>query len=96
MSVKLKGRAEFEDFAAGCAGTLTTSSLCGIELVPFPCELKGIMARLGTAGGTQATIVDILKNGTTIFASGKVNFATSSATPTYGPLTPPPSLRATS
>jgi hypothetical protein len=76
----------------GVSGNLTTSSVSGPYLNPFGdvLALKGVIARLGTAGGTQATIVDILKNGTTIFASGKINFATSSTTPTYGPLTTNP------
>jgi hypothetical protein len=85
--IGLKSRYEFEDFSAGCPGTLTTSSLCGIYVVPFACQLKGVLARLGTAGGTQATIVDIQKNGSSIFSGAtKVNFAASSQTPTYGAL----------
>jgi len=84
MSIKVKNRCEFEDFAAGCPGTLTTGSLCGIYVVPFPCQLKGVLAALGTAG--TACTVDILKNGTTIFASGKIAFG-STTTPTYGTLT---------
>jgi hypothetical protein len=85
--IGLAQRSETEDLAGGVAGTLTAASVGGIWVATGPLLVKGILARLGTASGTQATIVDVLKNGVTIFASGKVNFATSSATPTYGPLT---------
>ena len=93
MSIDVQHRNEFEDTDVGCAGTLTTSSNCGIELIPFNVQLKGVMARLGTAGGTQATIVDLqLSHAGGAFASifsgaTKINFATSSQTPTYGALT---------
>ena len=88
MSVGIKERGEFELLDIGCAGTLTTSSLCGICLIPFSCQLKSVIARLGTAGGTQATIVDVLKNGVSIFnPATKINFAAKSATPTYGAFT---------
>jgi hypothetical protein len=96
MSIKLKNRAEFEDTDAGVAGTVATTSIAGIEMIAFPCILKGMLARLGTAGGTQATIVDIQKSAqggafTSIFSGAtKINFATSSQTPTYGALTTNP------
>jgi hypothetical protein len=92
--IGLAQRSETEDLAGGVVGTLTGSSVGGIWVATGPLLIKGILARLGTAGATQATIVDVLKNGTTIFASGKVNFAASSATPTYGPLTVNPTLLA--
>jgi len=91
MSICLKERGEFEDFGAGSPGTLTTSAVCGIYCIPFACQLKGVLARLGAAGGTQATIVDVQKNGSSIFSGGtKINFAASSTTPTYGALTTNP------
>jgi hypothetical protein len=98
MSIRLKERAEFEDFAAGVVGTVATTSLCGIEMIPFPVLLKGILARLGTAGGTQATIVDIQKSSqggafASIFSGAtKINFASGSQTPTYGALTASPTV----
>lgn len=92
--IGLAQRSETEDLAGGVVGTLTAASVGGIWVAPGPLLIKGILARLGTAGGTQATIVDVLKNGVTIFASGKINFATSSTTPTYGPLTVNPTLLA--
>ena len=93
MAIRLNERSEFEIPDAGSVGTLTTSTACDCFLVPFPVVLKGVLARLGTAGGTQATIVDIQKNGTSIFSGAtKVNFAASSTTPTYGARTTDPPL----
>ena len=89
--IRLNERNEFEVPDAGSAGTLTTSTICDCFVAPFPCLLKGVLGRLGTAGGTQATIVDIQKNGSSIFSGAtKVNFAASSQTPTYGALTANP------
>lgn len=98
MSIRLKERAEFEDTDMGVVGTLTTGSLAGIQMIPFPLQLKGVLARLGTAGGTQATIVDLQKSSqggafASIFSGAtKINFATSSQTPTYGALTTNPTV----
>jgi hypothetical protein len=85
--ISFSKRNETEDLAGGVIGTLTAASVGGIWVATGPLLIKAILARLGTAGGTQATIVDVLKNGVTIFTSGKINFATNSAIPTYGPLT---------
>lgn len=79
------------------AGTLTTSSASAPIVIAInrTYALKGVIARLNTAGGTQATVVDILKSSAggafaSIFSSVKINFATSSQTPTYGPFTTNP------
>jgi|HubBroStandDraft_2_1064218.scaffolds.fasta_scaffold377099_2 hypothetical protein len=73
----------------GVSGTITTSSAADPYVVPLTdvLGLKGIIVRLGTPGGTQATIVDVLKNGSTIFSSGKVSLAATTGTPTYGVFT---------
>lgn len=92
MSVGVKETGEYP-ISLGIAGTLTTSSVSIPYVLPFGGTwlLKGMIGRLVTAGGTQATIADITKNGTTIFSSGKINFALSTTTPSaYGPLTTNP------
>jgi flagellar capping protein FliD len=85
MSIKLKNRGEFEDLQAGQAGNMTVASISTF-VIPFPCILKAVLARLGTAGTTGTSNTDIRKNGTSIFASGAtaIQFATTSTTPTYG------------
>src|SRR5712672_3633524 len=85
MSIKLRNHAESEDFAAGQPGASTVSTIA-VFLIPFPCVLKGVIARAGTAGTTGTSNTDIRKNGTSVFASGAtaIQFATTSATPTYG------------
>lgn len=85
MGVKVKSRAEFEDLQAGQAGNMTVASITTF-VIPFACVLKGVLARLGTAGTTGTSNTDIRKNGTSIFASGAtaIQFASGSTTPTYG------------
>lgn len=95
MGIRLKEHAESESFDVGLAGAITAITLPTCILAPFALVLKGIYAFLNTAGGTQATIVDVQKAAaggafTSIFSGAtKINFATSSQTPTYGPLTNP-------
>jgi hypothetical protein len=85
MSIRLKNRAEFEDFQCGQPGTMSATTIT-VYVIPFACILKGILARAGTAGTTGTSNTDIRKNGTSIFASGAaaIQFATTSTTPTYG------------
>jgi hypothetical protein len=85
MGIKLKHRAELEDLQAGQPGTMTAATIT-VFVIPFACVLKGILARLGTAGTTGTSNTDIRKNGTSIFASGAtaIQFASTVATPTYG------------
>ncbi len=64
-------------------GTQTAATNKDFGILPFACELIGIIARLGTAGTTGSQICDVNKNGTTIFAkAAKITFATTVATPT--------------
>src|SRR6185437_14326974 len=76
----------------GVSGTITISSVADPYVVPLSdtLGLKGVIVRLGTPGGTQATIVDILKNGSSIFASGKMSIAATTGVVTYGPFTTNP------
>lgn len=64
-------------------GTQTVADNLQANMVPFPGTIRGIMARLGTAGTVSGTqITDIKKNGTTIFgASPKITFAASANAP---------------
>ena len=60
-------------------------------VVPFACRLKGVLAKLTVAGTTGSMIVDVNKNGTTIFsAAPKITFATTAQEPTYAALTTDP------
>lgn len=53
-------------------------------LVQYPCQLKALYAKLGTAGVTGNQINDIHKNGTTIFTGAtKLTFATTAVAATY-------------
>ena len=85
MAIKLKERAEFEDLQCGQPGNMTAATIT-VFMIPFACVLKGILARVRTAGTTGTANVDIRKNGTSIFSSGAtaIQFASGSTTPTYG------------
>ena len=87
MGVRVRSRSEFEDLQAGQPGNSTVASITTF-VIPFPCVLKGVLARAGTAGTTGTSNTDIRKNGTSIFASGAtaIQFASGSTTPTYGAL----------
>lgn len=53
-------------------------------VVPFACRLTHIYALLGTAGTTGSQIVDVNKNGTTIFTGAtKLTFPSTVAAATY-------------
>lgn len=63
--------------------TQTAAINKAFKTIPFPCELIGIVSRLGTAGVTGTQVNDIKKNGTTIFSkAAKITFATAVLTPT--------------
>jgi hypothetical protein len=95
MGIRLKEHAETESFDLGIAGAVTAITLPTNILAPFALVLKGVYAFLNTAGGTQATIVDIQKAAAggafaSVFSGAtKINFAISSQTPTFGALTNP-------
>lgn len=95
MSIRIKNRAEFEDFQCGQPGTQAAATITCF-VIPFACVLKGILARVRLAGTTGTANIDVRKNGTSIFASGAaaIQFASGSTTPTYGALAavPPPSF----
>jgi hypothetical protein len=62
-----------------------------VFIAPFACQLKAIFAKLGSAGTTGSQIVDVNKNGTTIFSNAtKLTFATGVQACTYGPQTANP------
>lgn len=64
-------------------GTQTVADNLQANIAPFDGTIRGILARLGTAGTVSGTqITDIKKNGTTIFgASPKITFAATSKSP---------------
>jgi hypothetical protein len=97
MAIRIRNTSEFEDFQIFAGGNMAVSaSPIYIALAPFPLLLKAIMARVGAAGTTATANVDVRINGTSIFASGAaaIQFASGSATPTYGAMaaTNPPVL----
>ena len=56
--------------------------------VPFAGNLIGILASVGVAGvlgagGTVDLVIDILKNGVSIYGTTKLDFATTSVVPVY-------------
>jgi hypothetical protein len=60
-------------------------------VIPFACVLKGIYAKLGTAGVTNNSDYDVDKNGTTILSStGGIRFATTAVAPNAITLTADP------
>lgn len=64
-------------------GAQTIADDLQVNVVPFPGTIRGILARLGTAGTVSGTqITDIKLNGTSIFANApKITFAASSKSP---------------
>jgi hypothetical protein len=95
MAIRLKERAEFEDFEVFQAGNMTAATIY-IAVAPFPLVLKGVLARVRTAGTTGTANIDVRINNTSVFASGStaIQFASASTTPTYGAMgtTNPPTL----
>jgi len=74
-------------------GTQTVANDLEVMVVPFPGVIRGILARLDTAGVTGTQITDIKKNGTSIFSgSGKLNFGDGLRVPTYGVYTANPTV----
>lgn len=68
-------------------GALTTGRKYAVT-VPFACFLSGVYARVGTAGtqgggGTTLPTVDINKEGTSVFSSGGITFASGSRAASY-------------
>lgn len=88
--IKLRNRSEFL-IDLSVPGTQTATTNKRTFVVPFACQIKSIYALLGAAGTTGSQIVEIKKNGTTIFSNAtKLTFATTVAAATYGPLTADP------
>jgi len=81
--IELRNKGEFlVVFQVG--GALAVDNALNAFKVPFPARLKAINAKLVTAGVTGSMIVDINKNGTTIFSGAlKLTFATTAVDPTY-------------
>ncbi len=73
-------------------GTQAVADHVQANLVPFPGTIRAIFARLDTAGTTNAQTTDILLNGTTIFATTLLSFATTARKPTYGALAVNPTV----
>ncbi len=62
-----------------------------VFLVPFALRLKAIYAKVVAAGTTGSMIVDLSKNGTTIFANApKLTWATTDVDPSYDTLAADP------
>ena len=81
-----------EDFnvQVSIPGTQTAATNKFFLEVPFAGRLKAIKAILGAAGVTGSQVVDVNKNGTTIFSgAGKITFGATTA-PTYAALTADP------
>ncbi|KKM91629.1 hypothetical protein LCGC14_1226580 [marine sediment metagenome] len=57
---------------------------------PFDCWLKAMYAKVGTAGTTGTQTTDINDEGSSIFASGGIAFASAAVNPTYAALTNDP------
>ena len=86
INLKNKGE-ELIDLAV--AGTQAVANDLAVAIVPFKGFIRGIFARLDTAGTVSGTqITDVKLNGSSIFSGAtKLNFAAASKTPTYGALT---------
>lgn len=85
--IKLKNQGEVVENLQ-LIGAQAVGTEKAIYVVPFAVQLKAIFAKLGTAGVTGSQIVEIKKNGVTIFSDAvKLTFATAVQAATYGPLT---------
>jgi len=72
-------------------GTQAVADHLDVCVIPFDGVIRGILARLDTAGTTGTQTTDILLNGVSIFSGATlVNFASTSRVPTYGALTTNP------
>ncbi len=72
-------------------GAQTVADDRDVKVVPFDGWIRGILARLDTAGITGTQTTDVLLNGTTIFSGATlINFADGKKIPTYGALTTNP------
>lgn len=81
-------------FNISVAGVQTVANDLAVVTMPWPGVIRGILARLDTAGTVSGTqITDIKKNGTSIFSGAtKLNFAAASKSPTYGAFTTNPTV----
>ena len=69
-------------------GTQTASNVKAMEIVPFDGFITNVHAELVTAGVTGSQVVDLNKNGTTIFAAAaKITFTAAAAVNAYSALT---------
>lgn len=74
-------------------GTQTQADHLEVNIVPYDGTIRGIFARLDTAGVTGTQTTDVLLNGTTIFSGATlINFATGVKVPTYGAFTVNPTV----
>lgn len=88
--IKIRNQAELV-LDLGVPGTQSATADKQVFVVPFACQLKAIFAKLGTAGVTGSQIIDVNKNGVTIFSNAtKLTFATAVQACTYGPFTADP------
>jgi hypothetical protein len=75
-------------------GELNTAVNVATVMAPFACRVSAMLAKIGTAGAGSQMIVDIHKNGTTIYSSAKLVFDDTDVDPAYGALTADPVILA--
>lgn len=88
--IKVRNQSEFI-VRFRVAGAVAADAAVDAFLVPFACRIKAMYAKLVTAGVTGSMIVDLNKNGTTIFANApKLTWATAAVDPSYDTLAADP------
>jgi len=91
MGIKVRNLDEIVVKLQGQGGALAADANLDGFVVPFACKLKAIFARVLAAGTTGTMIVDVNKNGTTIFSgAAKLTWASASVSPTYAAYTTDP------
>jgi hypothetical protein len=87
--IQLRNTEDFlVDFSVPGTQTAATNKVCWVA--PFAGRIKALYAKLGTAGVTGSQVNDISKNGTTIFGTPGIDFATTAVDPTYNALAADP------
>ena len=86
--IRIRNVDDFEVYVSN-VGTQSTGKKYFFT-APFDCFLKAIFAKVGTAGTTGTQTTDINDEGSSIFASGGIAFASGAVNPTYAALTNDP------
>ena len=91
MGIRIKNHQQ-EVYVLKCYGTLSVTTTRDVQPILFPGAITNVVAVMAAGGATTATVIDLNKNGTTVFAAA-TKVTLSAATPsvaTYSGLTTTP------